>query len=213
MTISGAAASPNMGYHTSPVTAFLLTLFNVRLGWWFPNPSNYRQEWDEQSKEEHGGKKERVRWGLTQIFQHFSLGYLVAELFGTASDKSSFVNISDGGHFENLAAYELIRRQCKVVVISDAECDENYTFEGLGTLIRVCEVDFGCCIDIKVQELRPSADLGWSAKRWAAGSITYKDGTPLANLHLTLLDRVGVRLDAFGDSNGKIEELFDLVSV
>jgi hypothetical protein len=32
---------------------------------------------------------------------------------------------------------------------------------------------------------------------------------PLANLHLTLLDRVGIRLDSFGDSNGKIETLFD----
>ena len=38
VSVSGAAASPNMGYHTSAVTAFLLTLFNVRLGWWFPNP-------------------------------------------------------------------------------------------------------------------------------------------------------------------------------
>ena len=43
--------------------------------------------------------------------------------------------------------------------------------------------------------------------------IQYKTGTPLANLHLTLLDRVGVRLDAFGDSNGKIEDLFDPVSL
>ena len=43
--------------------------------------------------------------------------------------------------------------------------------------------------------------------------IQYQDGTPLANLHLTLLDRVGVRLDSFGDSNGKIEDLFDPVSV
>ena len=43
--------------------------------------------------------------------------------------------------------------------------------------------------------------------------IQYKNGTPLANLHLTLLDRVGVRLDSFGDSNGKIEDLFDPVSV
>ena len=43
--------------------------------------------------------------------------------------------------------------------------------------------------------------------------IEYKDGTPLANLHLTLLDRVGVHLDSFGDSNGKIEDLFDPLSV
>ena len=43
--------------------------------------------------------------------------------------------------------------------------------------------------------------------------IKYDKGTPLANLHLTLLDRVGIRLDSFGDSNGKVEDLFDAVPV
>ena len=38
MTISGAAVSPSMGYHSSPATAFLMTLFDVRLGAWLPNP-------------------------------------------------------------------------------------------------------------------------------------------------------------------------------
>jgi hypothetical protein len=37
--------------------------------------------------------------------------------------------------------------------------------------------------------------------------IRYKEPTPLANLHLTLLDRTGVRLDSFADSQGKIPEL------
>jgi len=40
--------------------------------------------------------------------------------------------------------------------------------------------------------------------------IRYNQPTPLANLHLSLLDRVGVRLDAFADSDGKLEELFPL---
>ncbi len=43
--------------------------------------------------------------------------------------------------------------------------------------------------------------------------IKYAEQTPLANLHLTLLDRAGVQIDAFGDSNGKVEDLFDEVSV
>jgi hypothetical protein len=43
--------------------------------------------------------------------------------------------------------------------------------------------------------------------------IKYEKGTPLANLHLTLLDRVGVRLDSFGDSDGKIDNLFDPVTL
>ena len=43
--------------------------------------------------------------------------------------------------------------------------------------------------------------------------IQYENGTPLANLHLTLLDRAGVHLDSFGDSTGKIEDLFEEVPV
>ena len=38
MTLSGAAVSPNMGYHSSPFVAFVMTLFNLRLGAWLPNP-------------------------------------------------------------------------------------------------------------------------------------------------------------------------------
>ena len=102
ISVSGAAASPNMGYHTSPVVAFLLTVFNVRLGWWFPNPRTSAIEFPSP---------------------HFSLRYLFKELFGGADDKSKFLMVSDGGHFENLAAYELVRRRCRVIIISDAECD------------------------------------------------------------------------------------------
>jgi hypothetical protein len=159
ISVSGAAASPNMGYHTSSVIAFLLTLFNVRLGWWFPNPS----------KAANGS-----------MSPHFSLTYLAAELFGGATDKSSFVMVSDGGHFENLAAYELIRRKCRVIVISDGECDDKYTFGGLGTLIRVCEVDFRCTIKVIVDNLRLGTGTSkeWSKRRFAVGDITYCDGSP-----------------------------------
>ena len=157
ISVSGAAASPNMGYHTSPVTAFLMTLFNIRLGWWFPNPA---------------------RAGDGSMSPHFSLTYLAAELFGGADDRSSFVMVSDGGHFENLAAYELVRRRCRVIIVSDGECDVNYTFGGLGTLIRMCEVDFGCQISVDVDDLRPAAGGGgWSRRRFAVGDITYDDGS------------------------------------
>jgi hypothetical protein len=39
--------------------------------------------------------------------------------------------------------------------------------------------------------------------------VKYKEPTPLANLHLTLLDRVGVRLESFADSRGRVQELLD----
>ena len=56
-------------------------------------------------------------------------------------------NLSDGGHFENLGAYELIRRRVPVIVIVDAEADPDYTFEGLGNLVRKARTDFGAKIE------------------------------------------------------------------
>jgi hypothetical protein len=138
------------------VIAFLLTVFNVRLGWWFPHP----------------------RKGPSGVpSPRFSLPYLFAELFGGATDKSKFVMVSDGGHFENLAAYELVRRRCRVIIISDGECDAGLTFSGLGTLIRVCEVDFGAKITIDVSAIRPGPS-SWSSRQWAAGRISYGDAGP-----------------------------------
>jgi len=160
IAVSGAAASPNMGYHTSPVVAFVMTIFNVRLGWWFPNP---------QCRKPGNSSP----W--------FSLRYLISELFGGANDQSSYVAVSDGGHFENLAAYELIKRQCQLIIISDAECDEDYCFEGLGRLIRMCKVDFGVTITIDVSQIR-LADSGWSTRRCAIGTIQYPGQPGLGTL-------------------------------
>lgn len=135
--------------------AFLLTLFNARLGWWFPNPQKSQ---------------------LRRISPRFSLRYLCKELLGGADDRSNYLMLSDGGHFENLAAYELVRRRCRVIIISDAEADENLRFEGLGSLIRMCQVDFGANIIIRVDAIAKNAE-GWSAQRHAIGRIHYRDGT------------------------------------
>jgi len=43
--------------------------------------------------------------------------------------------------------------------------------------------------------------------------VRYAAPTPLANLHLSLLDKVGVRLDRFGDSNGRLDDLFAPVTL
>jgi hypothetical protein len=144
-----------MGYHTSSAVAFLLTMFNARLGWWFPDP----------------GKK------IPRPTPRFNLYCLARELFGLATDSYSYLMISDGGHFENLGAYELVRRRCSVIVVSDAECDPELHFEALGTLIRMCEVDFNARIDIDVNALRVTAGAAWSPRRFATGDIVYDDGT------------------------------------
>ncbi len=43
--------------------------------------------------------------------------------------------------------------------------------------------------------------------------LKYAKPTPLANLHLTLLDKVGVRLDSFADSNGRVDGLFEPLGI
>lgn len=154
VSISGAAASPNMGYNTSPLVSFLLTMFNVRLGWWFPNPG--QALWDSRGM------------GL-------SLYYLTRELLGMADETRNFLNVSDGGHFENLGIYELVRRRCQVIIASDAECDEQLQFGGLGNVIRICETDFGAIIDIDVKSIRQQKE-GSSLAHCAVGTIKYSNG-------------------------------------
>ena len=155
ISVSGAAASPNMGYNTSPLVSFLLTMFNVRLGWWFPNPGN-------------------SSWGQDRPLSALNL---VWELFGLADETDAFINLSDGGHFENLGIYELIRRRTRVIIAADAECDSELAFGSLGNVIRICETDFGAKIDLDVASIRKQAVSGVSRAHCAVGKITYSNGT------------------------------------
>jgi len=60
----------------------------------------------------------------------------------------------------------------------------------------------------------PIVVAGGAAGRMRGGRhLQFAEETPLANLHLTLLDKVGIRLDSFADSNGRVDELFEPVSV
>jgi hypothetical protein len=158
VTISGAAASPNAGYHTSAATAFLMTVFNVRLGWWLQNP-RFAAPWQQP------GPK-------------LALFLLLEELAGMTTDKSKYVYLSDGGHFENLGIYELVRRRCRYVIACDAGCDPDYEFEDLGNAIRKCQIDLGIDIDIDPQALRPDPGTGRSTFHCAVGRIGYPDGPP-----------------------------------
>jgi hypothetical protein len=65
---------------------------------------------------------------------------LFARFHGTARQ---WWPLSDGGHFENMGGYELIRRRLDVIVIVDAEADPDYTFSGMANLVRKARLDFG----------------------------------------------------------------------
>ncbi|HSY50069.1 MAG TPA: patatin-like phospholipase family protein [Thermoanaerobaculia bacterium] len=130
VAISGAAASPNMGYNSSPALSFLLTLFNVRLGWWFGNPG------------------EAGNHTYDQTNPTTSLYPLLAEAFGATNDTFPYIYLSDGGHFENLAVYEMVLRRCKYIIVTDASADAEFGFDSLGNAIRKIRIDLGIPIEI-----------------------------------------------------------------
>jgi hypothetical protein len=153
VSVSGAAASPNSGYHSSPLVAILMTVFNARLGLWFGNPA--RNAWRRSGP-------------------GFAL-YLFDELFGRTTNKGKYVYLSDGGHFENLGVYELVRRRCRYIVLCDAGADPTLSFWDLASLVRKCREDFGVRIEIDVSPL--SRKEGTAQGQWhcAVGRIHYED--------------------------------------
>jgi Patatin-like phospholipase len=158
MAISGAAASPNMGYHTAPATAFFMTLFAVRLGWWMGNP-RYPAKWRSS--------------GPT-----LGLAYLFSELLAQSDQQRGYVYLSDGGHFENLGVYELIKRRCRLIVACDADCDEQYEFEDLLSLIEKARADFDARIEIDFAQIRPKPGERSSGVNYAVGNIFYDPANP-----------------------------------
>jgi hypothetical protein len=151
--ISGAAANPNMGFHSAPATAFLLTLFNARLGWWVGNP-RYSGTWRNPSPA-------------------LGLAYLTKEMFGSTDNRTRYVNLSDGGHFENLGLYELVRRRCRYIIAVDAEQDKQLAFNGLAGAIRKCRSDFGVIIDVDTDAIGKSDVDGGT--HCAVGRIHYPE--------------------------------------
>jgi hypothetical protein len=169
ITISGAAANSNMGYHSSPVICFLMTLFNIRLGSWLGNPGPAGQRSFEK--------------GSPSIPAY----YLAKEAFGLSDETSPFVFLSDGGHFENLGLYEMVLRRCKLIVVCDAGCDPHCELEDLGNAIRKIRADLGVRIEIDRFNIYSREDKRYEAldkdeigKYCAIGKIYYpaQNGSP-----------------------------------
>ena len=63
-----------------------------------------------------------------------TLWALLGELTGSARADTQAIYLSDGGHFDNLGVYEMIRRRCKRILVIDAGQDGKYTFFDLGMM-------------------------------------------------------------------------------
>ena len=112
IAISGAAANPNtaaggVGPTRQPLLSLLMALLNVRLGYWVPHPCAERQRVPNHFR--------AARYELS------SRGY---------EEHQELLQLSDGGHFENLGVYELVRRRVRVIVCCDASADPGFDCQG-----------------------------------------------------------------------------------
>jgi len=151
MAISGAAASSLMGMLSVKPVSWALTLLNVRLGYWLQNPS----------------KLNASAWW-------FGAGpwYLFKKYRGNADETSGRVNVSDGGHLENLAIYELLRRQCRIIIAVDGEADGDLTCKSLMQLMRFADVDMDVKLNIDLDDIR-TIENGLSRAHFNLGTIEY----------------------------------------
>ena len=155
---SGAAANPNMGYNSSPAITFIMALFNARLGIWLGNP---------------GPPGERT---YTRSAPGNSARLALSEAFGWTDGRHPYVNLSDGGHFDNLGLYEMVRRRCRFIVVGDTGRDPSCAFDDLGNAIRKIRIDFGISIEFEktIRIFPKSPGKPDSAARYCAlGRIRY----------------------------------------
>jgi hypothetical protein len=158
MAISGAAAAPNMGAMGLGQLRFLMAMLNVRLSYWVPNPRLVN--------------KSTAPW---RWMQGPGPRYLLKEALGSVDASGLYLNVSDGGHLENLGVYELLRRRCKVIIAIDGEADSKMRFPSLHALMRYAWIDLGVRIELSLEELLPKTE-GRAAQHVAIGTIHYGEG-------------------------------------
>jgi len=196
MAISGAAAHPNTGAggvgptRSKPVS-LLMALLGVRLGYWAPNPAQ-------------GARR-------APSPDHFRAA--LYELGGYREDRP-YVQLSDGGHFENLGLYELVRRRAALIVVVDGGCDPDYRFADLQNAVRRILADFGARIRFlpgeHLEELIPGREVGYppgalfARRGFVMGEIEYAARTDAARergqlllLKSTLVEEVGLRAKGY----------------
>lgn len=174
MATSGAAANPNAGSAGSPtrdqVVSAVMRVLGLRLGFWAQNPDE---------------KRFVPPW--------VSPNYLYPGMLPTSSisEDRPFVELSDGGHFENLGIYELVRRRLPVIIAIDGSCDPDFEFESLGNAIERIRVDFGT-------EIRFHRDLGLAdVLPESEGESAFADRYAMATRGFAVAD---IRYPAHGDT-------------
>ncbi len=206
MAISGAAANPwtasaGVGVTRNPLVGMLMALMNLRLGFWAPNPNDRHRRWRLSSKRSF--RPNHLSPGLKEV-----LGLNLRE-------NSAVCLLSDGGHFENLGLYELIRRRVRLILLCDGTADPDYAFADLQTAMARVWADFGARIefdrDVMLRRFMPSIEAGYpkdvrlSECAYAVAQIIYADGDTGHLIYLTTVLCKGARLKLMGYKGANLD--------
>jgi hypothetical protein len=174
MAASGAAANASAGslgtgITMNPFVSAVMTLLNMRLGLWVGNPS-------------------RPGWRRLRSIPTFLMTGIYLAFYKHKRD-SKFLELTDGGHFENLGLYELVRRKLEIVLIIDGEEDPSISLSSLVSATRRIEQDFGARLDFPSGESGPErlvmypsasgypAGVKYAKAPFLVGTISYNDGS------------------------------------
>jgi hypothetical protein len=102
-------------------------------------------------------------------------------MFGRANDRKADIYLSDGGHFDNMGIYEMLRRRCRRIVVFDADSDPKYHYADLGRSLRLASIDLHVTVDFIAPVIKGEANLKAAG---ALANITYQDGTTGLLLYL-----------------------------
>ena len=175
--VSGAAVDPDSYATNSRPVSFLMTLLNVRLGIWVPNPRH---------------EPRRLRWPAWYQL-------MLREMLGMGLDeKDARIHLADGGHFENLGVYELLRRRCRYIIVSDAGADPACSLADLGQAVQRARADLGAEVDICADPLFHGGGESLRKQAHLVGRVTYADGSHGEILYLKALLTENLGADIYG---------------
>jgi Patatin-like phospholipase len=201
MAASGAAANASAGYvgtgiTMNPLVSAVMSLLNIRLGLYSGNPIHRAAR--------------RVRTIPTFMMAGFFPG-----LIGALHRRdSAFLELTDGGHFENLGIYELVRRKLDVIMIVDGEEDPKISLTALVSAARRIEQDFGARIAL-FQGRGPERlvmypgekgyplDVRYAKAPFVVGEVIYNDGRRASLIYIkaTLIKEIDFTTAGYLASN------------
>lgn len=165
MAISGAALTP-LGV-SNALVATLMTVANFRLGQWLPHPGRCPR----------GSQSGMARPTFLTILGQ-AVSVLARQVVGTP-EWQPFLFVTDGGYHENLGLGELLRRQCSLILVSDAGADPHLSFACLTKLYRRARLRGVRLLQLARDEpldrsaLVPDPATGWSERHFLAARVSY----------------------------------------